>query len=130
MEDFEWGAVKSTRERQEFTTGSVRDSRIGKGRFDLLPPKAIRRLAVHFENGAVNYGERNWEKGQPIGRYMDSALRHLFCYLDGKSDEDHLAAVAWNVLCAMQTEMLKPELQDIPTRKDKPGKVELIEDDF
>ena len=63
MADFEWETVMDSGERQEFSTGSVRDTRKGKGRFDLLPPKAIRRLAVHFESGAIKYGDRNWEKG-------------------------------------------------------------------
>lgn len=91
-------------EREEFDTGSRRDSREGKGRYDLLPPEAIRRLAQLYERGAAKYGDRNWEKGQPVSRFLDSALRHLFCYLEGESTEDHLAAVAWNAFGAIVTE--------------------------
>jgi hypothetical protein len=109
--------IKDSGERREYTTGAVRDRQTGKGRFDLLPPKAILRLAKHFESGAIKYGERNWEKGISISNYTDSALRHIFCYLDGETDEDHLIAAAWNLLCAAQTEIEKPELQDIPKRK-------------
>ena len=96
--------VEDSGKRQEFNTGSVRDTREGKGRYDLLPPEAIYRLAVHFANGAVKYGDRNWEKGQPLSRYLDSAIRHLFKYLSGSRAEDHLAAAAWNALCCIQTE--------------------------
>jgi len=96
--------VEDSGKRQEFNTGSVRDTREGKGRYDLLPPEAIYRLAVHFANGAVKYGDRNWEKGQPLSRYLDSAIRHLFKYLSGSRVEDHLAAAAWNALCFIQTE--------------------------
>ncbi len=96
--------VEDSGKRQEFNTGSVRDTREGKGRYDLLPPEAIYRLAVHFANGAVKYGDRNWEKGQPLSRYLDSAIRHLFKYLSGSRVEDHLAAAAWNALCCIQTE--------------------------
>ena len=96
--------VEDSGKRQKFNTGSVRDTREGKGRYDLLPPEAIYRLAVHFANGAVKYGDRNWEKGQPLSRYLDSALRHLFKYLGGSRVEDHLAAAAWNALCCIQTE--------------------------
>jgi len=113
---YEWDAVKDSGERKEYETGSVRDRRKGKGRYDLLPPKGIKRLAVHFENGAIKYKDRNWESGIPIGDFLDSATRHIFDYLDGKTDEDHLAAAAWNILCAMQTEMEKPEMQNIPKR--------------
>jgi len=108
--------VKDSGERRLFETGAVRDIQKGKGRFDLLPPKAITRLAKHFENGAAKYGDRNWEKGINISCYVDSALRHLFTYLDGEYDEDHLAAAAWNCLCAIQTEIEKPEMQNIPKR--------------
>lgn len=96
--------VKDSGKRQEFGTGSVRDTRQGKGRFDLITPIGMRRLAVHYENGAVKYGDRNWEKGQPIQRYIDSLIRHAYCYLEGKRDEDHLAAITWNAFAVMHTE--------------------------
>lgn len=86
---------------ERFSTGSVRDSRDGKGRYDLIPPEAIHELAIHFEDGAKKYGERNWELGQPISRIMDSALRHTFSYMAKKKDENHLAAACWNLVAAM-----------------------------
>jgi hypothetical protein len=70
-----------------------------------------------METGAEHYGYRNWEAGIPISCFMDSGLRHLFNYLDGQTDEDHLVAAAWNIICAMWTEEKHPELQDIPARK-------------
>jgi len=106
--------------RQDFNTGSVRDTRDGKGRFDLISPIALKRLAVHFENGAKKYGVRNWEKGQPIMRYCDSAIRHLYSFIEGDRAEDHLAAAMWNVHCMIHTEemvnrgILPKELNDIP----------------
>lgn len=116
--------VKDSGERQEFATGSKRDTNKGKGRFDLLPSYAIKRLAQHYENGADKYGDRNWELGQPLGRYLDSAIRHAFAFLGGSREEDHLAAVAWNVLAYIETEhrielgILPAELDNIePVRK-------------
>jgi hypothetical protein len=106
--------------RQEFATGSVRDTREGKGRYDLIPPYALKRLAQHYENGAKKYGDRNWEKGQNLTRYIDSAIRHLESYLAGAREEDHLAAAAWNVFSVIATEqwikegVLPPELNDLP----------------
>lgn len=90
--------------RHEFETGAVRDMQVGKGRCDLLPPLAILRLARHFEEGAKKYGERNWEKGIPINSFIDSSLRHIFKYMAGEDDEDHLVAAAWNLMCALETE--------------------------
>jgi hypothetical protein len=116
-----YNSVKDSGKREEFDTGSVRDTRDGKGRYDLLSPLMLRRLAVHFENGAKKYGDRNWEKGQQMSRYLDSALRHLFRYLEGHRDEDHLAASMWNVGCMIHTEemvkrgMLPTKLMDMPS---------------
>jgi hypothetical protein len=114
-------SVKDSGERQSFDTGSVRDTNTGKGRFDLLPPYALMRLAQHYENGSRKYGDRNWELGQPLSRYMDSALRHLNKVLMGLDDEDHLSAAAWNILSIVETQMrirlglLPEELDDLPT---------------
>ena len=97
-------SVVDSGKREAFKTGSVRDTRIGKGRYDLLPFSALDRLARHYENGAVKYGDRNWELGQPLGRYIDSAIRHISKWMRGMSDEDHLAAAAWNILGCIHTE--------------------------
>jgi len=112
--------IKDSGNREVFDTGSKRDTRDGKGRYDLLPTRAIARLARHFEGGANKYGVRNWEKGQPLGRYMDSALRHAFKHLEGQKDEDHLIAAVWNLLCLADSEerikegILNPNLDDLP----------------
>lgn len=125
MKNIGYSDVKDSGKRESFTTGSRRDTREGKGRFDLMPPKALRRLARHFENGAVKYGDRNWEKGQPQSRFLDSALRHLNNYLDGLRDEDHLSAAAWNVLCMIHQEERfaqgwNSELNDLPANQGVP----------
>lgn len=112
-------------ERREFETGSVRDKREGKGRFDLMSPIALLRYAKHMEAGMSKYGERNWEKGQPLMSYIDSAMRHIndwiFNRLTGQEDkEDHMAAAIWNIGSFMHTEemikrgLLPIELNDIP----------------
>ncbi len=105
--------------REDFPTGSRRDTREGKGRYDLLPPYAISRLAAVFERGAAKYGDRNWEKGQPLTRFLDSALRHTFQVLEGKTDEDHAGQAAWNLLAFIEIQqrivdgLLPAELNDL-----------------
>ena len=106
---------------QDFGTGAIREDKTGKGRCDLLPVCALIRLSKRFEEGNKDHPERNWENGIPMHSFLDSALRHLFRYLDGQTDEDHLCAAAWNVMCAMWTEEKRPEMQDIPTRLDHPA---------
>lgn len=88
--------IKDSGTRQEFETGSVRDMSEGKGRFDLIPYLPQERLAQHYEAGIKKYGERNWEKGQPLKNFLDSAERHLLKFMSGNRDEDHLSASVWN----------------------------------
>ena len=108
--------LKDSGNRREFDTGAVRDMREGKGRCDLLPACALLRLAKHYEAGAKKYSDRNWENGIPISVMVDSAMRHLLKYMDGQTDEDHLVAVAWNILGAMWMEEKRSDMQDLPTR--------------
>jgi hypothetical protein len=86
---------------------------------DLLPPEAILRLSRWYEAGANKYGDHNWQKGMPISRYLDAGLRHLFKYLAGCDDEDHLSAVVWNILAVMHHEEHDPHLQDVLSWKGK-----------
>lgn len=112
--------LKDSGKRQEFDTGSRRDTRDGKGRYDLLQWRAIHLVARQLEEGAKKYGERNWEKGQPLSRYLDSATRHLALHAKGATDERHDVATAWNILCMIDTAerikegLLPAELDDLP----------------
>lgn len=68
-------------------------------RYDMLPVKALKALAIHYERGIGKYSERNWEKGLSLSRHLNSAMRHLQNYLEGDRVEDHLSACVWNVFC-------------------------------
>lgn len=111
--------MKDSGERQQFSTGAVRDTTEGKGRFDLVSPELLFRLTHWLELGAKKYSDRNWENGMPISRCMDSGMRHLTKYLDGWDDEDHLAAAVFNIMAIMHFEKHKPEMQDLPSWKKK-----------
>ena len=117
-------------EREQHATGAVRDTRAGKGRFDLISPVAKRRLAQWYEKGAMKYTDRNWEKGMPLSRFLDSAMRHLNDYAmvaqyrrdgiplenlppDVNPYEDHLSAAMWNIAAIIHFEELRPELDDL-----------------
>ena len=90
--------LKDSGQRETAETGLQRDIRKGKGRFDLISPIFLRRLAVLHEKGALKYGERNWEKGGPLSRCLDSALRHINQFREGYRDEDHLVQACWNLM--------------------------------
>jgi hypothetical protein len=114
--------LKDSGQRNTYPSGAQRDNHEGKGRFDLIPFQALMRLALHYERGAKKYSGRNWEQGMNISRYADAAMRHLMKYMAGWNDEDHLAAVAWNVFSIMHHEAALPQMQDFPAWKDRTSK--------
>jgi hypothetical protein len=89
-------------EIKKLESGSHREDKNGKGRFDLLPPKALTRVAKRLEMGAKKYGARDWGKGIPEEMLVDSCLRHIFQHMEGKKDEDHIAAAVTNLLQLME----------------------------
>lgn len=106
--------------RVEYPTGAVRKDAAGQGRYDLLPMEALRRLALQYERGAAEYGDENWRKGYPTRTCVASAMRHLCKYMQGHRDEDHLAAVMWNVAAVIEIQdmiwrgLLEPSLDNLP----------------
>jgi hypothetical protein len=99
--------TKDSGKRSEYESGMVRDTQEGKARFDLLLPKGVpygeqmlTRFAELMARGAGKYTERNWEKAEgreELDRYYSSALRHLMQWVAGETDEDHAAAVMFNI---------------------------------
>lgn len=104
----EYGMHFDPNDVEQHQSGAIRSSAKGKGRYDLLSPFALARLAIVMEKGAEQKGDRNWEKGLPSTRYIDSALRHIFQYMMGLEDEDHLGHAMWNIHSAIHNdEMIK-----------------------
>jgi len=112
--------LKDSGKRQEFSTGAIRDTSEGKGRYDLISPIATRRLAIVLEKGALKYSSRNWELGMNMSRLIDSAKRHIDQYLEGKKDEDHAGQAMFNIMALIHMEeminreILPKELNDLP----------------
>lgn len=102
--------------RREFSTGAVRDMAAGKGDMFAMPWEALLRVSRHYEAGGTKYGRRNFRKGIPLSSFLDSASRHLAEYMCGCDDEDHLSAAAFNILGAIFTENVHPELIDVEER--------------
>lgn len=106
--------------REGFDSGSVRDSQDGKSRPALMSPFAAERLGLWLAKGAAKYAPRNWEKGQPFSRCVESLERHVMYYKQGRDDEDHLAAVMCNAMFMLHFEegirrgFLPAELDDMP----------------
>lgn len=79
----------------------VTDFMKGDGFPDLAT--ALLEVSKHFEEGALKYGENNWQKGIPESSYIDSAVRHYLKWLRMDDDERHDRAFVWNIICLIWT---------------------------
>lgn len=102
--------TKDSGERAVFSTGMHRDTNTGKALFHLMFPKGVpyaeqmmTRVAELYGRGAIKYTARNWEKARTEAeqeRFEESAFRHFVQWLAGETDEDHAAAVIFNLIGA------------------------------
>ena len=90
--------------KEIFEGGATRSDSRGKGRFDLIPYRPLKRLALRYEEGGIQHGDNNWKNGQPSERICAAIIRHTYQWMDGERDEDHLAAAAWNLFALMYFE--------------------------
>lgn len=97
--------TKDSGKRVTFKTGMNRDVNDDKTRFDLVFPLGVKRnmfvrWAELMTRGAKKYGDRNWEKAateEELARFKESAMRHFFQWYFDETDEDHGAAVFFNI---------------------------------
>jgi hypothetical protein len=93
--------VKDSGQREQFASGMVRDVATDKVDYSLaLDGPMFERLAVHLTKGAKKYSKRNWMQanGQTeLDRFKESAIRHFVQWVRGDRDEDHAAAVLFNI---------------------------------
>lgn len=94
-------AIKDSGKRQQFASGMVRDVTDGKVDYGLaLDGPMFDRYARHLTEGAKKYAKRNWmlaDDQEALDRFRESALRHFMQWYRGDVDEDHAAAVYFNV---------------------------------
>lgn len=91
-----------------FETGAVRDSNEGKSRPDLISPYFTERLGHRLAYGIKQgYPAHNWEMGIPDEAFLESLERHLVAYKMGKTDEDHAAAIAFNIMGIIHNEEVR-----------------------
>ena len=93
--------IKDSGVRETFSGGMVRDTAEGKINWSLTADgPMLRRWAIHLTNGAKKYAVRNWMKAEGKAEYeraKESAFRHFMQWYYGERDEDHGAAVIFNI---------------------------------
>ena len=93
--------IKDSGQRETFAGGMQRDVTAGKVDYSLvLDGPMFERWAHHMTKGAQKHEARNWMKARGADeavRFRGSALRHFIQWYRGDQDEDHAAAVFFNI---------------------------------
>ena len=82
-------------EIEQFDNGGKREKL--RERYDLLPARALKLVAIAMGEGAVKYGDNNW-KLLPETVIANHALRHIIEWIGGDREEPHLSHAAANLL--------------------------------
>lgn len=106
--------TKDSGTRQQFDSGMQRELKDAQPRFDLLIPEnvpydaqLITRTAALVARGAQKYESRDWEQAstpEELEVFRASAFRHFMQWFTGETDEDHAAAILFNVLAVESTQ--------------------------
>jgi hypothetical protein len=98
--------TKDSGQRKNFESGMVRDTDDNKVRWDSVADgPMLRRWAELMTRGKTKYpdsedGTANWLKAtgkEELIRFRQSAFRHFMQWYNGELDEDHAAAVLFNI---------------------------------
>ena len=102
--------TKDSGERQDYASGMRRDSQDDKPDFSLIVSMAmpyeempLTRFAAILTRGAEKYGRNNWQfanSQEELDRFKASAMRHFMQWISNEEDEDHMAAVMFNLNAA------------------------------
>lgn len=105
-------AAKAEGTTAKFGTGAVRSDTFEELRYDLISPIGLREVAKTCAEGAAKYSDYNWERGMPVHDLLNHAIAHIYQFLAGDRGEPHLPHAAWNLLAAIHSEELWPQLNE------------------
>ena len=93
--------TKDSGKREHFESGMQRDTEEGKTKWHLIASgPMLQRWAELMTRGAEKYDDNNWMKAdgqEESDRFKASAYRHFMQWYYGATDEDHAAAIFFNV---------------------------------
>jgi hypothetical protein len=81
-------------------SGMVRSDDSGKTDYTLVDLAMLERWAQHLTRNVGSKGHNNWRLAcseEDLQRFRASAFRHFIQWLRGDADEDHAAALLFNV---------------------------------
>lgn len=94
-------------------------------RFDLLDPMVMFNLTHILAEGAAKYGEWNWRRIS-IEDNINHALAHIFAFLAGDSQDNHLGHALCRIYFALSL-VLTPGISDRMLPKDVVHEAETTE---
>lgn len=108
MNDPFWEATESLRIEGVASDEKVSNELGGKQskldyRFDLIDTKAIFALANVLHTGEQEYGKDNW-RSIDTESHLNHATSHIYAYLAGDKQDDHLSHAFCRLMMAMGVE--------------------------
>ena len=101
-------------------------------RFDLIDAETMFAVAEVLAAGAEKYGENNW-RSIPVEANLNHLLAHVFAYLGGDDQDDHLSHVCCRAIFAFSTHMARQRKEqwaaDQPSRDAEEAAAEADPDD-
>jgi hypothetical protein len=109
MDDDGTGFVISDKSKAEMASGKGTKDDFDKADYSLIPPFALRQLALLYTRGARKYSRFNWRNGMAWSRPYRAAIEHSLKWLGGeKLDPEtgihHMIAAAWNCFAIVEFE--------------------------
>lgn len=84
----------------EHASGMVRSDPAGKPDYTTVDLAMLERWAAHMTANVADKGHNNWRLAvapEDRARFVQSAWRHFVAWSRGDTDEDHAAALFFNV---------------------------------
>lgn len=79
-------------------------------RFDLVDPIAMFEMCRVLQKGAEKYGEDNW-KNISIRDHLNHLLIHVYAYLAGDTQDDHLSHALCRAMMAVAVDKANGEAE-------------------
>lgn len=83
-------------------------------RLDLVPPLSLLDIATVLKHGADKYGVDNW-RGIPVGDHINHALQHIYAFLAGDTQDNHLGHAACRMMMAHEQHIQNTDGENFPS---------------
>ena len=79
--------------------------------YTLVPADALAQVARVLHDGCEKYGKDNWRLINS-NDHLNHCLNHIYLYLAGNTQEDHLSHAATRLLMSLELECIKEDTDE------------------